>query len=485
MGSRRLLLPLVIVSFAALGAALLSRPNREPPLRASTERARGAAEELEEQRETTEQRIDALRDARAAGLFGKAQTVTGVPAAGWVGEHLMNPRTDDWEPAVAADPSAPYVYILATRYGQPKPCPGNCPTPYIALEISKDGGRTWSDGKPLCACKGSGQFDPIIEVVPNTGHVYAAYMNGYNVVFVKSTNHGRTWSDPVPTYGKVSWNDKDVLATSPSGKHIYVSWNGPQGGDPWVAQSHDYGETWTQTKLVDGDRYFFAFDAEVLPDGTVIFSESSLTYTGPGASAEGPVLHHAFISRDRGTPWENRVVDSVEIGEPCVAAGCYADFYSGHTSVSADDDGDLVYVYEGAAEFYGKARIYARTSSDGGRTWSARVPLSPSDETATSPSVEVIGDGDVRLWYMHTNGGDHDAWNVWYRSSTNGGRSWSAPVKISDATSGARYKTADGFMEVYGDYGEIDVTNRGKTIAAWGEGFSWIGPGGVWFNLQR
>ena len=39
-------------------------------------------------------------------------------------------------------------------------------------------------------------------------------------------------------------------------------------------------------------------------------------------------------------------------------------------------------------------------------------------------------------------------------------------------------------MEPYGDYGEIAVTNRGKTIAVWGEGFSWIGPGGVWINAQ-
>jgi hypothetical protein len=50
--------------------------------------------------------------------------------------------------------------------------------------------------------------------------------------------------------------------------------------------------------------------------------------------------------------------------------------------------------------------------------------------------------------------------------------------------SGAEYKTEDGYLDVYGDYGEIDVTNSGKTIAVWGEGFSWIGPGGSWFNRE-
>jgi hypothetical protein len=56
---------------------------------------------------------------------------------------------------------------------------------------------------------------------------------------------------------------------------------------------------------------------------------------------------------------------------------------------------------------------------------------------------------------------------------------------ISDVTSGAAYKHADGFDEVYGDYGEIAITSEGKTIATWGEGLSWTGPGGVWFNRQN
>ena len=42
-----------------------------------------------------------------------------------------------------------------------------------------------------------------------------------------------------------------------------------------------------------------------------------------------------------------------------------------------------------------------------------------------------------------------------------------------------------GFAEIYGDYGEMGITNTGKTFAAWGEGFSYTGPGGTWINVQR
>ena len=174
---------------------------------------------------------------------------------------MFDPNTDDWEPAVAADPSAPYVYILSTHFAA-KPCSGNCPTPWMSLRISSNGGSTFGTARPLCACKGSWQYDPIIEVVKNTGAVYATYLNGFNTVFMKSTNHGQTWSTPVPVYGNVSWTDKPALTASADGRDVYISFNGPNGGDPWMAVSHDFGATWTQTKVDDSTRYYFAYDAD-------------------------------------------------------------------------------------------------------------------------------------------------------------------------------------------------------------------------------
>ncbi len=309
----------------------------------------------------------------------------------------MNVGTDDWEPAVAADPNSAVRLPAHHPIRAPKPCSGNCPVPHIAIEISDDNGQTWSEGAPLCACKGSGQFDPIIEVVHDTGHVYALWMNGFNVVFQRSTNHGATWSAPVPTWGNVSWNDKPVLTSSDDGRDVYVSWNGPTGGDPWIAQSHDFGATWSQRKIVDSGRYFFAFDAEVTSDGTVLFSESSFDYSGPGASAIGQVRHHVFISRNEGATWERRLLGSVDLGEPCVTEGCYDDFYAGHNSVTADDDDDLVYVFDGATEPGGPQRVFVRRSTDEGRTWSTSLAVSSAGRMATGPAAEATGDGDVRL----------------------------------------------------------------------------------------
>ena len=519
LSSRRGLAILAVLAVVALGAGLLLaygpwRQPDQPPLEArgpkpTTPAAPPAAtptqpageeageeseeelnEEAEEQAEGTEKRTEAFEEAKRAGKTGQQRPAAVTAAApGWAGEFPMDTQWDDWEPAIAADPTAPWVYVLATRYAAPKPCPGNCPSPWIALEISSDGGATWSNPKPLCACKGSGQFDPIIEVVPSNGQVYAVYMNGFNIMFTKSINHGSTWSAPVPVYGNVSWNDKPVVAMSDDGQHVFISFNGPTGGDPYVAQSHDAGATWTQTKLVDSNRYFFAFDADVAPNGTVYFAESSILYGGGGNKGTTPtsqIDHHAFISRDNGATWENRVVASVQPGSVCDAEGCTPDFYLGHTVLSVDGSNNVVFLYDGATTAGGPQTISARRSTNGGVTWSAAVQLSISGENSTAPAVESRANGDVRAWYYQTSGGNNDdAWNVWYRTSADGGATWAAPVNISDLGTGAAYKTPAGFLEIYGDYGEMAITNAGKTIAIWGEGLSYNGPGGVWINRQN
>jgi hypothetical protein len=479
-----------VLVFGIVAAYGVLRPPADAPLNPRGGPAAGqdeSSEEAEEQAETTERRTEAFEEAKRAGKTGQVRPANAPAARGWVGEFPFDTTWDDWEPAIATDPKAPYVYALVTRYGAPKPCPGNCPSPFIVLEISADNGETWSEGKPLCACKGSGQFDPIIEVVPDTGAVYSLFMIGFNVWFTKSIDHGKTWSEPVSTYGNVSWADKPVIAVSNDGTDVYASFNGPTGGDPWIVQSHDAGATWSQYKVINSGEYIFAFDGDVADDGTVYFSESALTYPNAGQSSgvAGAINHHVFISRDKGATWEDKLVATVQPGIVCVAAGCTGDFYVGHTALSVDAAGGVVLLYDGASTSGGLQTIEARRSSDKGATWSGAVTLSKVGEESTAPAIESWAAGDVRAWYYETSGGGNvDAWNIWYRSSTDGGATWTAPLKISDAPAGAAYKTAAGFLEVYGDYGEIGITNTGKSIAIWGEGISYTGPGGVWINRQ-
>jgi hypothetical protein len=103
---------------------------------------------------------------------------------------------------------------------------------------------------------------------------------------------------------------------------------------------------------------------------------------------------------------------------------------------------------------------------------------------AAFPALAGTGRGDFRLWYMDDANGPA-GWNTWFRRSRDGGRTWSPAVRISDAVAGAPYVSAAGFAQPYGDYGEIAVLEGGATFAAWGEGPSYYGPGGVWYNRTR
>lgn len=480
---RALLLALALLGAACTGSdAPSDRPARGGnPVSEPTDG--GLAEELEEQSERTEHRLEALEDAREAGTLGVIERIDGDPAPGWAGERVVDRTADDWEPAIAADPNEPYVYILHNRFGGEPACTRNCPDPAMILHVSADGGRTWQPARFLCECRRvKWQFDPLIEVVPDTGDVYAVWMNGFNIFFSKSSDHGQTWSTPVPVYGNVAWGDKPNFATSADGQDVYVLFNGPTDGDVHAAISHDAGQTWSQVRVTDGRRYYFAYGTAVLPDERAVSTQISFSYSGPAAAAEGVVHVHVIISDDGGATWEDTTLDTLELGSPCTSELCYADFYDSGPALAADEDGDLVIVYSGAATSGGPRRVFARSSIDGGTTWSDRVPLSPAGANGAFAAAAGTDDDGVRVYFADQRTG---RWNIWYRSSSDLGETWTPAVRISDAVSGTVYKDEEGFTEVYGDYGEIAVTSSGKTVAVWGEGPSYLGPGGVWYNRQR
>src|SRR5262245_19152671 len=473
----------VAAALALVLSACTSQTPSAPRARANEPVDEGLAEEQQEQAEQTQERIEALEPATEAGTVGLTEPLQGTPAAGWAGERIVNRTGNDWEPAIAADPNAPYVYLLHNRYGGPDACANDCPDPAMILHVSRDGGRTWHRERYLCRCKGwNGQFDPIIDVVPDTGDVVAVWMNQYKIHFSRSADHGRTWSRPVFVHPGVRFGDKPNLALSDDGQDVYIQFNGPSGGDDYVAMSHDGGATWSTERLTDSPRYYFDYGGAVLPDGRVVFSQISFSYTGPGHAAEGTQQIHAFASSDEGATWDEVLVDELELGSPCTSRSCYADFYDSGPALAEDADGDLVIVYNGASEPEGPQAVYARSSTDGGQTWSDRVQLSSDGVNSAFPAAVGDGADGARVWFAAERNG---RWNVWYRTTTDLGSTWSPPEKLSDATGGTIYKHRNGFDEMYGDYGEIAITSEGTTVATWGEGRSYYGPGGVWFNRER
>ncbi|HKC00303.1 MAG TPA: hypothetical protein VKD23_16080, partial [Terriglobales bacterium] len=119
-----------------------------------------------------------------------------------------------------------------------------------------------------------------------------------------------------------------------------------------------------------------------------------------------------------------------------------------------------------------------------GNTWSpkADVSLAPSGVDHAFPSVAAGAAGDIRIAWMDQRNEPH--WNVYYRSSINGGSSWSGETVLSTYVAGYSYIFTDGFRFPFGDYFDMDIDNQSHTQAAWGEGYNWLTPGNVWYTRQ-
>jgi hypothetical protein len=132
------------------------------------------------------------------------RVLAAAPAAGWVGESKLATE-DTWEPYVAADPNAGYVYAIYNRYGAT--CTkSSCPSPQMMLRVSPTAEPRGGPSTRLRLHQGERPVGSD-DLVTTSGAVLATWMNYNQIVFAKSTDHGQTFSTPV-TVSTNSWSDK-------------------------------------------------------------------------------------------------------------------------------------------------------------------------------------------------------------------------------------------------------------------------------------
>jgi hypothetical protein len=410
------------------------------------------------------------------------------------------PNGDDWEPSIAADRYG-HVYAFWTHYvgyagaatGDPDPSCPTCGSPHMDLQISADGGATWSQpNAPFPTL--TRQDDPQIVVDPADGRtLYASYMqNNKSSQFVaRSNDFGVSWQtmlvEPLQR-----GTDKDILAVQ--GQDLYLVYHTLQ--KIFVSASHDGGTTWTTRNLLNGTTN--SQFGQSLPSGGAVDSHGRVYFAWNGVNntgqAKGTINLYVTKSTDGGVTWTTSLVDVSQAAPPCGCGGW--DFWGGQMALGVDAS-DRVYVLWNANRVkYGPQRVYFARSIDGAQSWSAAqdVSLAPTGSNNAFPALVATGAGDVRIGWMDdrngfdTGGNDPNArWNTYYRSSTDSGTTWTAESKLSAFVAGYTYKIAaprDGYLQPYGDYFEMDIDSDGKTVAIWGEGNSYVGPGNVWFARQ-
>lgn len=412
------------------------------------------------------------------------------------------PNGDDWEPAIAADAFG-HVYVLATHYvgyggssaGDPDPTCSTCASPHTILQVSDDGGATFSAPRALTPDATTRQDDPQIVVDPADGRtVWAAFMQDDKAseYVARSDDFGRTWQTML-VENLHRGTDKDILAVR--GDDVYLSYHAQQ--KIYVSESHDGGQTWSlqnPLKTTTNSEWGVSLGSggAVAPDGTVYFAWNGVRRPG---QAKGAINLWVTIRDPQTGAWSASLVDVSQAPARCDCGGW--DYWGAQIALGVDADG-VVYVLWNANDVqYAPQRMYFSRSVDHGASWSPRVDVSsaPTGAEDLFPAIVARGAGDVRIAWMDDRngfdaGGNDPAarWNVYARSSSDGGVTWTDETQLSAYVPGYTYKLAtpeDGFLQPYGDYFELDVNSAGKTVAIWGEGNSYAGPGNVWYAAQQ
>jgi len=385
---------------------------------------------------------------------------------------------DQWEPAMAADGSG-RIYVLYPQYGPVADCV-DCSIPTMLLVVSGDNGKTWQSPRIMLDA-GSGQFDPQIVVDPaDRRTLYAAWLQSHKreVMLAKSIDSGASWAFTVAVHSTV---ELDKPALSVRGQNVYVGFNHEE--DVFVAASQDGGRTFSTARVnsVSLPGWSLLGGATVDPSGNAFLAWSSYSKAG---GARGPVRLFVSKSADAGKTWTSTLLDSSAAAPDCKDADCAEAFLGSQVSLASDSGGTVYALWSAGSQRMGPQRIYFSSSTNNGESWMPRVNVSLAARSVEHafPAIVAGRTGDVRIAWMDTR---TSLWNTYYRSSNNGGATWSDETRLSGFVTGYKYIGKKGFNFPFGDYFGIAIDNREDTHVVWGEGMNYQSPGSIWYAGGR
>jgi len=191
--------------------------------------------------------------------------------------------------------------------------------------------------------------------------------------------------------------------------------------------------------------------------------------SNPSNLVAGANLNYVFYSNDGGLTWtQNRLTSSMGVwGDPCVEFDALGNAYYAHLSWPGSSASWL-------------DRIVVQKSRTGGATWDDGVgvglnpPKDQDKEWLTADKTDSPYSGSLYLaWTQFDVLGSTnpaDSTRILFSHSTDGGATWSAPVRVSDLAGNAIDSdgTMEGAVPAVGPAGEVYM--------------AWAGRDSIWFD---
>jgi hypothetical protein len=343
-----------------------------------------------------------------------------------------------------------------------------------AYARSTDGGQTWAAAWFFGPWLGNAEPTGSTSVGADAHGVlyYTTQIlgdNGYGYV-VLTTTTGQPWSTPQPLVltGPGEYYDQGHLAVDPraagpdAGSLYFVArYFGNDALGLVLRTSRDGGQTWSAAVPVSGPDHPYSNGPSiaVARDGTLYVAFAYL----PNNYLGSDVSFYLNRSTDGGRTWSG----DAALAPPVTKIGAIDgeghelllpsdDFQHGVSVFTvpflavAPDDSRTVYAvwndgrWDASFTLFGHAGrhgdIAFSRSTDGGTTWSApvRVNDDPPGNGADQflPALAVRDDGTIGVtWYDRRDDPAHYLYHLYYSQSTDGGVTWSANDRVSDQAS--------------------------------------------------
>ncbi|MGE5337056.1 MAG: sialidase family protein [Gemmatimonadota bacterium] len=392
--------------------------------------------------------VDPPDSARVSGSLATTAACATLPPAGTL---YPNAKV---EPFLAANPANPQNLVGVWQQNR---WSGGA-SQAVVSGASFDGGLTWTrTTAPFSICTGGavvngGDFerasDPWVTFSPSgvaywmaltaTGGATFSAGSESGMLVARSLDGGRTWERPITLIrdGALAFNDKNSITADPTdANYVYAVWDRLQpsaGGPAWFARTANGGASWEAPRVLydpGASAQTLGSVIAVQPNGTLanVFNRIT-TLANNTQQSELEVM----LSSDKGVNWSApiKIADMLAGGAFDPDTRTAIRDGAGLPQVASAPNGSLYAVWQDGRFVNGIDSIAFARSTDGGRTWSAPVRINGvANVQAFTPQISVLADGTIGVTYFDLRSNTPDVntlpAELWLTRSRDGGATWS------------------------------------------------------------